>query len=58
VCETAYGDRVVVVALTQSSVNAVEQPEADAAIGAAARAAVEALTAESLVVKTNLQALA
>ena len=46
VCETAYGDRVVVVALTQSSVNAVEQPEADATIGASARAAVEALTAE------------
>ena len=49
VCETAYGDRVVIVALTASSVNAVEQPEADAAIGAAARAAVEALTAGRLV---------
>ncbi|GAA3700655.1 serine hydrolase [Microlunatus aurantiacus] len=43
VCQTSDGDRVVVVALTTSSVNAAEQPEADAAIGAAARAAVEAL---------------
>lgn len=43
VCRTADGDSVVVVALTTSSVNAAEQPEADAAIGAAARAAVEAL---------------
>lgn len=60
VCETAYGDRVVIVALTASSVSAVDQPEADAALGAAARAAVEALTTgrlergeESSVVKTN-----
>lgn len=43
VCRTADGDSVVVVALTTSSVNAAEQPEADAAIGAAARAAVEGL---------------
>ena len=49
VCETAYGDRVVIVALTASSVSAVEQPEADAALGAATRAAVEALTTGRLV---------
>lgn len=46
VCQTADGERVVLVALTTSSVNATEQPEADAAIGAAARSAVEALMGE------------
>nr|WP_269449971.1 serine hydrolase [Auraticoccus cholistanensis] len=44
VVTTADGDRVAVAALTVSSVPAGEQPEVDAAIGAAARVAVEALT--------------
>ncbi|MFY0408214.1 serine hydrolase [Solicola sp. PLA-1-18] len=41
--ETALGDRVVVVALTESSVPAMVSPETDLAIGHAGRAALRAL---------------
>lgn len=44
VVETADGDRLAVAALTASSIPAGEQPEVDAAIGSAARIAVEAMT--------------
>lgn len=44
VVTTAQDEQVAIAALTVSSLAVDEQPEADAAIGAAARAAVEALT--------------